>query len=599
MLDTTANARLEVVLNKFGAALAGGDVDAAVKMFAKESYWRDLVAFTWNIKTMEGRAEVRDMLAKRLSRVKPRDWRIAEGEKATEAGGVLESWISFETEIAHGYGLIRVKDGLIWTLLTTMAELKGHEEKVGLTRPLGARHGVNPGAKTWKELRDEETEKLGTTTQPYVLIIGGGQGAIGLGARLRQLGVPTIIVEKNERAGDSWRKRYKSLCLHDPVWYDHLPYIDFPKNWPVFSPKDKIGDWLEMYTKVMELNYWTKTTAKSAKYDPKKKEWTVVVDRDGKDVTLRPKQLVFATGMSSKPVMPRFKGMKTFKGEQHHSSRHPGPDGYKGKKVVVIGSNNSAHDICAALYEAGVDVTMVQRSTTHIVRSATLMEIGLGDLYSERALRGGVTTAKADLVFASLPYRIMNQFQKPLYDKMREIDADFYAALEKAGFKLDYGDDESGLFMKYLRRGSGYYIDIGASQLVIDGKIKLAPGQVKEITASGVKLDDGKELPADVIVYATGYGSMNGWVADLCGQEMADKVGKVWGLGSDTKKDPGPWEGEQRNMWKPTQQEALWFHGGNLHQSRHYSQFLALQLKARLEGIPTPVYGLQEVHHKA
>ena len=212
------------------------------------------------------------------------------------------------------------RTALIWTLLTTMAELKGHEEKAGFTRPLGARHGVNPGAKTWKELRDEEAEKLGYDTHPYVLIIGGGQGAIGLGARLRQLGVPTIIAEKNERAGDSWRKRYKSLCLHDPVWYDHLPYIDFPKNWPVFSPKDKIGDWLEMYAKVMELNYWTKTTVKSATFDPKKKEWTVVVDRDGKKVTLHPKQLVFATGMSSKPVMPHFKGMKTFKGEQHHSS---------------------------------------------------------------------------------------------------------------------------------------------------------------------------------------------------------------------------------------------------------------------------------------
>ncbi len=599
MLDSTPNSRVQAFLGQFEAALTAGDMDSVAKMFAQECYWRDLVAFTWNIKTMEGRAAIREMLGACLDRVKPHDWRVGEGENAVEADGVLEAPISFETEIARGYGYLRIKDGLIWTLLTAMAELKGHEEKAGFARPFGALHGVNPGAKTWKEKREREAEQLGFEQQPNVLVIGGGQGAIGLGARLRQLGVPTIIVEKNPRAGDSWRNRYKSLCLHDPVWYDHMPYIDFPKNWPVFSPKDKIGDWLEMYTKVMELNYWTKTTAKSAKYDPKKKEWTVVVDRDGKDVTLRPKQLVFATGMSSKPVMPRFKGMETFKGEQHHSSRHPGSDGYKGKKVVVIGSNNSAHDICAALYEAGVDVTMVQRSTTHIVRSATLMEIGLGDLYSERALRGGVTTAKADLVFASLPYRIMNQFQKPLYDKMREIDADFYAALEKAGFKLDYGDDESGLFMKYLRRGSGYYIDIGASQLVIDGKIKLAPGQVKEITASGVKLDDGKELPADVIVYATGYGSMNGWVADLCGQEMADKVGKVWGLGSDTKKDPGPWEGEQRNMWKPTQQEALWFHGGNLHQSRHYSQFLALQLKARLEGIPTPVYGLQEVHHKA
>jgi putative flavoprotein involved in K+ transport len=303
--------------------------------------------------------------------------------------------------------------------------------------------------------------------------------------------------------------------------------------------------------------------------------------------------------MSSKPVMPNFKGMKTFKGEQHHSSAHPGPDAYKGKKVVVIGSNNSAHDICAALYEAGVDVTMVQRSSTHISRSDTLMEITLGDLYSERAVKSGMTTAKADLIFASLPYGLLGSMQKPVYDKIRDVDAKFYAALEKAGFNLDFGEDDSGLFLKYLRRGSGYYIDIGASQLIIDGKIKLVSGQVEEITPKGVKLANGKEVPADVIVYATGYGSMNGWVADICGQEMADKVGKVWGLGSNTKKDPGPWEGELRNVWKPTQQEALWFHGGNLHQSRHYSQFLALQLKARLEGIPTPVYGLQEVHHKA
>jgi putative flavoprotein involved in K+ transport len=597
MLDKTPAARTEALLARFDQALQSGRIDEAVSLFAGECYWRDLVAFTWNIKTLEGRDEVRDMLTECLARVKPRHWALAEGETPTEAGGVTEAWITFETDIARGYGLIRLKGDLIWTLLTTMVELKGHEEKVGFARPLGAKHGVNPGAKTWKEERDEEARTLGFETQPYVVIIGGGQGGIALGARLRQLSVPTIIVERNERPGDSWRKRYKSLCLHDPVWYDHLPYIDFPKNWPVFSPKDKIGDWLEMYTKVMELNYWSGTTAKHASYDEARKEWTVTVERDGREIVLRPKQLVFATGMSGKANIPNFKGMERFRGEQHHSSQHPGPDGYIGKKVVVIGSNNSAHDICAALYEAGVDVTMVQRSSTHIVRSDTLMELGLGDLYSERAVRGGMTTAKADLIFASLPYRILHEFQKPIYDKIREVDADFYRDLEQAGFQLDFGADESGLFMKYLRRGSGYYIDIGASQLVIDRKIKLVAGQVEEITETGVRLDTGVELPADLIVYATGYGSMNGWVADLIGKEAADKVGKVWGLGSNTPKDPGPWEGEQRNMWKPTRQEALWFHGGNLHQSRHYSQFLALQLKARMEGIPTPVYGLQEVHH--
>jgi putative flavoprotein involved in K+ transport len=204
------------------------------------------------------------------------------------------------------------------------------------------------------------------------------------------------------------------------------------------------------------------------------------------------------------------------------------------------------------------------------------------------------------MIFASIPYRIMHETQLPIVEKERERDAEFYAALEKSGFMLDFGPDGSGITMKYLRRGSGYYIDVGASQLIIDGKIKLKAGsEVREITENSVILEDGTELPADVIVYATGYGSMNGFAADLISQEVADKVGKVWGLGSDTEKDPGPWEGEQRNMWKPTQQDAVWFHGGNLHQSRHYSLYLALQLKARMEGIPTPVYGLQPVYHLA
>ena len=168
----------------------------------------------------------------------------------------------------------------------------------GASRPQGAEHGADPARRTWLEKREAEAAQLGYETQPDVVIIGGGQGGIALGARLRQLGVPTIIVERNERPGDSWRKRYKSLCLHDPVWYDHLPYIKFPANWPVFSPKDKIADWLEMYTRVMELNYWSSTTAKSASYDADAGEWTVVVERDGAEITLRPKQLVLATGMS-------------------------------------------------------------------------------------------------------------------------------------------------------------------------------------------------------------------------------------------------------------------------------------------------------------
>ncbi|HKK36836.1 MAG TPA: NAD(P)/FAD-dependent oxidoreductase [Paracoccaceae bacterium] len=597
MLDTTLSDRVQSVLDEFGAALAAGDAERAAAMFVEDGHWRDLVAFTWNLKTCQGRDEIADMLRSQLPATKPTGWKLDPNEVPDEADGVVTAWIVFETDVARGYGLIRLREDGIWTLLTTMAELKGHEEPKGFARPLGAKHGAAKNAESWKEAREREAAELGRTTQPHTLIVGGGQGGIALGARLRALGVPTIIVERNERPGDSWRNRYKSLCLHDPVWYDHLPYIKFPETWPVFAPKDKLGDWLEMYVKVMELNYWTRSTCRSASYDEAKGEWTVVVDRDGEEITLKPKELVLATGMSGKPNIPSFPGMERFKGEQHHSSQHPGPDAYRGKRAVIVGSNNSAHDIAAALWENDADVTMVQRSSTHIVRSDTLMEIGLGALYSEEAVRNGVTTEKADLIFASIPYAILADFQIPLYEQMKERDAAFYAGLEKAGFVLDWGDDGSGLFMKYLRRGSGYYIDVGASQLIIDGEVKLAHGQVKEIVEDGLILEDGTKLEADLIVYATGYGSMNGWAADLIGRDVADKVGKCWGLGSDTTKDPGPWVGEQRNMWKPTKQEGLWFHGGNLHQSRHYSQFLALQLKARMEGIETPVYGVPETHH--
>ncbi len=598
MLDKTAQAILEETLTQLGDALERGDINSALSLFQDDCYWRDLVSFTWNLRTLEGKDQVHDMLSTQLGSIKPANFAAAPNEIATGDKALVEGWIEFETTVSRGFGHIRIKEGKIWTLLTSMTELKGYEESKGYNRAMGAEHGVDASRMTWTEKLVHERKTLGYKEQPYCVIIGGGQGGIALGARLRHLNVPTIIIEKNARAGDSWRNRYKSLCLHDPVWYDHLPYMPFPPTWPVFAPKDKIGDWLEMYTNVMELNYWTSSEANKAVYDESKKEWVITVDRDGEQVTLRPKQLIMATGMSGKKNQPTFEGQDVFKGEQQHSSEHPGPDNYKDKKVVVIGANNSAHDICAALAESGVDVTMVQRSSTHIVRSDSLMEIGLGALYSEEAVNNGMTTKKADMIFASLPYKIMHEFQIPLYEQMKERDADFYADLEKAGFMLDWGDDNSGLFMKYLRRGSGYYIDVGACQLIIDGTIKLVSNVgIDSLDETGVRLSNGQHLEADLIVYATGYGSMNGWVEDLIDKDTADKIGKVWGLGSDTTKDPGPWEGEQRNMWKPTPQDALWLHGGNLHQSRHYSQYLSLQLKARMEGLDTPVYKPQPSHH--
>jgi putative flavoprotein involved in K+ transport len=570
-------------LQKFGGALQRGDIDAATAMFEPGGYWRDLVSFTWNVKTCEGRAEVKAMLAATLAGVQPKNFLLK-----SEDG-----WFSFETAIGRGIGHVRFRDKKhCWTLLTTLQELKGYEEKAGVHRASGV-------AKNWLEERQQESAELGVVRQPYVLIVGGGQGGIALAARLKRLQVPALVVEKNERAGDSWRKRYKSLCLHDPVWYDHMPYLPFPDHWPVFSPKDKMGEWLEMYAKVMELDYWSSTLCKRARYDETREEWEVLVMRGGEPHTLRPKHLVLATGMSGFAYVPQIPGADSFAGRLVHSSQHDGGAAWQGKHCVVVGSGTSAHDISADLHESGAaQVTMIQRAPTIVVRSESLMELAWGPLYSEQALARGITTEIADLTVASVPFKVLLEMQRPVYSEIRRRDADLYSGLEKAGFQYTFGEDGSGIHSLYLRRGAGYYIETGASRMIIEGNIKLKSGvNVERINERSVTLSDGAELPADLVVFATGYGSMNQWAADLISQKVADKVGKVWGLGSDTKQDPGPWVGELRNMWKPTQQPNLWFHGGNLMQSRHYSLYLALQLKARMEAIPTPVYYVEPVHH--
>ena len=576
-------------LAEFSAAARNRDVAAMLALFGPECFWRDLVAFSWNIVTLEGREQIAGMLAAVMPAMQGSDWRM--DDSVTVDQGVVEGWFSFETAMGRGRGHLRLKSGQCWTLLTTLQELKGFEEPHGPTRPRGVAHGVVPGRRNWLEEQSVRRAELGVRQQPYCLIVGGGQGGITLAARLKRLNVPTLVVDAHPLPGDSWRARYKSLCLHDPVWYDHLPYLPFPDHWPVFTPKDKMGDWLEMYTRVMELDYWGNTRCMGARFDEVAGVWTVELQRDGRAVSLHPQQLVLATGLSGLPGIPAFPGADQFAGQQMHSSAFTDGAPWRGKHCVVVGSNNSAHDICANLWENGATVTMLQRSSTLVVRSETLMQLGWGKLYSEAALAAGITTERADLMLASLPFKLMAQLQKPVYEQVQRMDAEFYQSLRRTGFLLDFGEDDSGLAMKYLRRGSGYYIDVGASALIADGSIGLrSPVSITSIDEHAVCLSDGSRVDADLIVYATGFGSMTGWAAKLISQQVADRVGPCWGLGSGTTKDPGPWQGELRNMWKPTAQGNLWFHAGNLQQSRSYSLYLALQLKARMQGLATPVY---------
>ena len=567
----------------FDAALQSGTPDGVAALFVSDCYWRDLLAFSWNIITLEGCPQIVDMLTNTLAAVRPGNWQIDGAPQGDTA------WITFETPHGWGEGQFTLRNGLCHTMLTSLRDLKGHEELKGPRRPKGVTQGAGRNRQTWAEARQEQSRRIGIQDQPYCLIIGGGQGGLALGARLRALGVQFLIVEKNARAGDSWRNRYRSLVLHDPVWYDHMPYLPFPETWPVFTPKDKMGDWLEAYASLFELDIWTSSTVTAAQHDGTR--WTVQVDHAGSPVTLTPTQLVFATGAYGPPRGIDWPGAESFAGQILHSSAYAQGSAYASKRCVVVGAASSAHDVAMDLWEAGAEVTMIQRTPTIVVRSETLMDLGF-EIYSEAAVASGITVEKADMISAATPYGLFTAGQQALYRKIRVQDMAFYDRLAASGFALDFGADDSGLMIKALRTASGYYIDVGASDLIIGGQISVISGDaVASVTPTGLRLSSGRTVPADVIIACTGFQSMNETVAHVVSRDVADAVGPCWGLGSGVRGDPGPWLGELRNMWKPTAQEGLWFHGGNLALSRFYSRFVALQIKARLEGIPTPVYG--------
>lgn len=561
-------------------------VDELATLFAPECFWRDLLAFTWNIKTMEGIPAIAEM----LSSLGPHPTSMElQSDPTEDADGFLEAFFTFSTESLRCIGHFRLGPAGCWTLLTAGRELIGHEECAGLRRPEGRSYGA-AGRQAYCAQRQQQAQ-LGISQQPYVLIVGGGQCGLALGARLKRLQVPTLIVDRHERAGDCWRKRYRALHIHDPIQACHLPYLPFPDHWPRFPSKDQIADWLEAYVNIMELEYWAQTTCLRATWDEEAKEWLVQVDRKGQQIELRPKHLVLATGLYGAPRIPHLPGRDSFLGAVMHSAEYSHGDPYRGKRAVVVGSNTSAHDICEDLWASGANVTMVQRSPSNVIKINTQLAMHHRN-YSDEALAKGMTADKADLLGATVPYRVVTRKNKVICDEVRARDAAFYERLEKAGFRLDFGEDGTGNVMMFLRRGSGYYIDIGASDLVARGAVKVVAGDVRRFSADGVVLADGTGLPADLVVLATGFEPLQKVAAGFLGERIVEQLGDVWGLGSGFQGDPGPWEGEQRNMWKPTHVPGLWIQGGNLSMSRFYSQFLALQLKARHAGVPTPVYGL-------
>jgi putative flavoprotein involved in K+ transport len=578
MLDRTddVSTPAEEWLVQFGSALASPHDPLLKSLFRPESYWRDVLALTWNLQTINGAEAISRDLRVHAGRVKPRGFsidptRAAPGRVSRAGTDTIEAIFKFETEIGRGNGILRlVPDASdnnklkAWTLLTALDELKGFEEALGSSRPRGQSYSRDFRGPNWLDLRKAAAEY--TDRDPDVLVVGGGQAGLTIAARLKQLQIDTLIVDRERRIGDNWRKRYHALTLHNQVQVNHLPYMPFPPNWPVYIPKDKLANWFEAYVEAMELNFWTATEFESGVYDETQGRWSVVLRQgDGGRRELQPRHVVIATGVSGIPNLPDIPSLKNFTGKVLHSSQYEDGEPWNGKSAIVIGTGNSGHDIAQDLHSSGAKVTLVQRNSTLITNIEPSAQLAYA-AYNEGTLDDN------DLIATSIPLPLAKRSHVMMTEQSRKLDHELLESLARVGFKLDFGDGGTGWQFKYLTRGGGYYFNVGCSDLVARGEIKLIQfSDIECFVADGVQMKGGEKLVADLIVLATGYKGQEYLVRKLFGEQVARRVGPIWGYG----------EGQElRNMYTRTGQPGLWFIAGSLAQCRINSKYLALQIKA-------------------
>lgn len=565
-------------LGSFNAAIESRSTAALEQLFLPDSFWRNVLALDWGINTVVGAAKISAELVSKGTTVQLQNVQLDNNaivpRQVTRAGNsTLEAFIVFETKVGRGSGVLRLcrestgSDSVrAWTLLTALSELKGFEEAVGSNRPTGQVHSRDFRGPNWLDRRNDTASF--DDREPAVLVVGGGQAGLSIAARLTQLGVDTLVVDKNAQVGDNWRNRYHALTLHNQVHANHLPYMPFPPNWPVYIPKDKLANWFEAYAEAMELNIWTSTSLLEGAYNDEEQCWSAtVLLSDGSKRVLNPRHIVMATSVSGIPNLPKVANLEHYKGEVMHASAYRDGEDHQGKSAVVLGVGTSGHDIAQDLASSGAEVTMVQRGTTMIISIEPGAQLPYS-LYHE-----GPSLEECDLIATAMPLPLMRKAHKGFTAEARRQDKPLLDKLEQRGMKLDYGPDDTGWQFKYLTRGGGYYFNVGASEMIADGRIGLIQfSDIQTFSAQGIELNDGRFIAADLIVLATGYRGMEAMVMDLFGADVAQRVGPIWGF------DEGGLE--LRNMYCSTAQTGLWFMAGSFAQSRINSKYLALQIKA-------------------
>jgi len=218
----------------FADCLQRDDVGGITGQLVDDAFWRDILAFTWDFRTFFGSNRVKQFLLDRLSISKISNLQLDAKSAALWRPYPDIAWIqaffTFSTAVGPGSGILRLVptpngEWKAHSIFTNLEGLHGVSELTGPLREQESKHG------TWPEQRRRERECEGPDQQPVVIIVGGGQSGLELAARLKYLGIKTLVVEREARIGELWRKRYEALCLHDTVCTSIEEFI--PRSCPL------------------------------------------------------------------------------------------------------------------------------------------------------------------------------------------------------------------------------------------------------------------------------------------------------------------------------------------------------------------------------
>ena len=205
---------------RFANCIQANNVDGILSQLVNDVFWRDMLALTWDFRTFFGANRIKQFLLDRLPTTKlsnlQLDAKSATLERPYPDIAWIQAFFTFSTAVGTGSGILRLVpmpngDWKAHAIFTNLEGLHGFPELTGPLREQESKHG------TWPEQRRRERECEGPDQQPVVIIVGGGQSGLELAVRLKYLGVKTLVVEREARIGDHWRKRYEALCLHDTV----------------------------------------------------------------------------------------------------------------------------------------------------------------------------------------------------------------------------------------------------------------------------------------------------------------------------------------------------------------------------------------------